>query len=47
MNISDIVQTYANIVAWGLPICVVFKMGSLIVNTVISAFFGGELVFDK
>lgn len=40
---EGIIQVYCNILSISVPIAFVFGMGNLIVNTVLTAAFGGDL----
>lgn len=41
------VETYVEILKYSLPIVLVFRFSNLIVNTVLTAAFGGGLWFGK
>lgn len=41
--VSEVIECYARMVAYAVPIAAVFGFGNLIVDTVLTAAFGGGL----
>lgn len=46
LSVQQAVEIYANLLAWSLPICLVFKFGNMLVSTFLGAAFHGTLRFD-
>ena len=45
--LNELVDVYANCIGQALPVTMVFFVGNLITNTILTAAFGGKFTFGR
>lgn len=47
MKSAAVIQAYAQILGWSLPICIAIHLANLVISTFLRAAFGGTLEFKE